>query len=108
MDIVRGSANSEMSVGVGVRSRQSRRRREKKSHTSSRVRIVTRARGRTFRHANLPTRLSRRRATVRRALGRLLGLFLLRVVGQSFIRPRVFVVVHAREKARVDTARAAP
>jgi hypothetical protein len=52
--------------------------------------------------------LSRRRATVRRALGRLLGLFLLRVVGQSFIRPRVFVVVHAREKARVDTARAAP
>jgi len=104
MDIVRGSANSEMSVGVGVRSRQSRRRREKKSHTSSRVRIVTRARGRTFRHANLPARLSRRRATVRRALGRLLGLFLLRVVGQSFVRVSSSSFTRARRRASTPRA----
>jgi len=108
MDIVRGSANSEMSVGVGVRSRQSRRRREKKSHTSSRVRIVTRAVD-----APLDTRTSPLDCLVvappfaARSAASLACFSCASSVSRSF-RPRVFVVVRAREKARVDTARAAP
>jgi hypothetical protein len=49
--------------------------------------------------------LSRRRATVRRALGRLLGLFLLRVVGQSFI-VRVSSSSFTRARRRASTPRA--
>jgi len=48
--------------------------------------------------------LSRRRATVRRALGRLLGLFLLRVVGQSFIHSSSSSF--ARATPRASTPRA--